>query len=105
MQNLALGQRWLILGHNLSRLILADPSRLDVAVQILLERMVHRHLMIFPALLVEPQPPALTLRKIIFNPHGERRADAREAVNQTNVRAKRAPIEAAGRAYIDQSRD
>ena len=63
-------------------LVLSDPSRPDVAVEILLERMVRRHLVIFPALLVEPEPPALALGEVVLDPHGQRRADPREAVNK-----------------------
>ena len=44
--------------------VLADSRCPDVAVQIFLERMLHRHLVIFPALLVESQPPALALGEV-----------------------------------------
>ena len=63
-------------------LVLADPGRLDVGVKVRLERVVHRHLVVLAALLVQPEPPALALGEVVLDPHPERRADPRKAVDQ-----------------------
>ena len=44
--------------------------------------MVHRHLVVLAALLVQPEPPALALGEVVLDPHRKRRADPREAVDQ-----------------------
>ena len=62
--------------------VLADPCRANVLVEVRLEAMVHRHLVVLTALLVQAKPPALALGEVVLDPHGERRADTRKAVDQ-----------------------
>ena len=38
--------------------VLTDPRSRNIAIEVLLERVVHRHLVVLAALLVEPEPPA-----------------------------------------------
>jgi hypothetical protein len=52
--------------------------RPGVGIEILLQRVVHRHLMVLATFLMEPEPPALALRKVVFL-----------AIEQGNPRAKR----------------
>ena len=59
-----------------------DPGGLDIGVEVLLEGVVHRHLVMLAALLVQPEPPALALGEVVLDPHRNRRADPRKAVDQ-----------------------
>jgi hypothetical protein len=62
--------------EQLAFFVVGDPGRLEVG----LEAVVDGHLVVLAALLVQPQPPALALREIVLDPHGERRADPGKAV-------------------------
>jgi len=75
--------------------------------------MVHRHLVVLAALLVEPEPPPLALRKIVLDPHRNSSADPRETVDQyanerpipkTNKRVSRDAIEKLTRLLRRQHR-
>src|SRR4051812_44845659 len=59
-----------------------DPRRLDVTVKVSFKGVVHWHRMLLAALLVRPEPPALTLREVVRHPHGQGGADPGEAVDE-----------------------
>jgi hypothetical protein len=62
--------------------LLRDPCRPNVLVKVSLEAVVHRHLVVFAALLVEPEPPTLALGEVVLDPHRQRRADPGKTVDQ-----------------------
>jgi hypothetical protein len=51
-----------------------------VGVEIVLEQMVRRHLVLLAAFFVQPRPPALALRVIVLDVHVQRGRDPGEAV-------------------------
>jgi hypothetical protein len=69
--------------------VLPKAGRFNVGVQVLFERMVHRHLVVLAAFLMKSEPPPLSLGEIVLNPHCNRGADPREAVDQ---HANKGPI-------------
>ena len=61
--------------------VLVDPSLLQIGMQVGLERMVARHLVLLAAFLPQPDPQSSALHEDILDPHGQRRPDPREAVD------------------------
>ena len=58
--------------------VIADAGGLDIGVEIGFEIVVRRHLMALAAFFVQPDPPALALRVIVLDAHGDDGADAGE---------------------------
>jgi len=61
-------------------LIVADAGGSDPSVKIFVQAVMAGHLMPFAAFLMEPEPGAATLLKIVLHPQADDRADASEGV-------------------------
>ena len=64
-----------------SPLLRAKLRRVEIGVEILFQLVVHRHLVELSALLVQPDPPAFSLRVVIFDVHRHQRPDPGEGVD------------------------
>jgi hypothetical protein len=61
-------------------LVVADPGRCNVGVDVFFGVVARRHLVAFAALLVEPKPPALAILVVIRDAHMDGGTDTREGV-------------------------
>ena len=73
--------------------VLGDAGRLDVLVEVAVQIVVGRHRVLLAALLMQPDPAAAPLHKVVLDPHRNRGADAGKGVDH---QADQRPIAQAG---------
>ncbi len=61
--------------------IIAEATAVDIGVRIGFEIVMARHRMNLAAFFVQANPKAAVLDESVFDPHADRRADAREGIN------------------------
>ena len=80
-------------------LLAADAGGRHIFVDVGLEQVVRRHLVLLAAFLVQPHPPALALRVVVLDVHVERGRDPGEGVDQESD--QRAVAQPDDRRHID----